>query len=116
MKYQVADFDLTHVDTSRFDMGDVRVVPTSFLYLKEWGAQPFLSEKEGFDPEVLANPEEWEIVSEINDDSVEICPHEGKLEYYYESHYLVAKLAETERPEFFEFEDRAAELGFEEYA
>ena len=114
MKYQASDFCLNHVDTSRFDMETAVVVTTGFLYLKECGWKPTLSDR--IPAEVVENVEEYEIVSEINDDSVDFCPHEGKLEYYYESHYLVAKLAETERPEFFEFEDRAAELGFEEYA
>lgn len=114
MKYQASDFCLNHVDTSRFDMSTAVVVTTGFLYLKEAGWKPSHSDR--IPAEVVENVEEYEIVSEINDDSVDFCPHEGKLEYYYESHYLVAKLAETERPEFFEFEDRAAELGFEEYA
>lgn len=113
-KYTSSDFSLSGVDTSRFDMGETHIVTDDWFYLKDCGWKPHFPNR--IPADALANPQEWEIVDVICDDSVDYCAFEDKLEYHYESHYLIARLAPHEKPAFWEFEDKAAEMGFSEYA
>ena len=113
-KYTSSDFSLSGVDTSRFDMSETHIVTDDWFYLKNYKSTPLYPGR--IPADALENPEDWEIVDEIYDDLTHFCECEGKWEYMGETHYLIARLAPHEKPEFWEFEDRAAALGFKEYA
>ena len=113
-KYTSSDFSLSGVDLSKFDMAEVHVVTDDWFYLKDCGWNPCFPNR--IPADALANPEDWEIVDMIYDDLTHFCEFERKWEYMGETHYLIARLAPHEKPEFWEFEDRAAALGFKEYA
>jgi len=113
----LSDFNLDGVDTSKYDMSRVEIVTQGFEYLKAYGSHLLPSDR--VPAHVVEDIENWEIVAEDDYSTVSFSDfpgEEGKLEYHYETYYLIAPLKETEKPEFFKFEEEAAALGFDEYA
>jgi len=90
------------------------VATEGFVWLKEDGYP--LASWDRVPEEAAKNPENWEIVGEIYVDETHFCEFENKMEYGGTTTYLIAPLKETEKPEFFHFEDEAEALGFSEYA
>ena len=110
----ISDFNLSSSNTDRVDMTRAVVATEGFLWLKETGHP--LASWDKVPAEAANNPEGWEIVGEIYVDETYFDEYEGKLEYCGTTTLLIAPIKETEKPEFFRWEDEAAALGFDEYA
>jgi len=100
--------------SSRFDMARAVVVSEGFRFLKETGFP--LASWDKVPTEVVENLEKWEVVDEIYVDDTYFDEYEGKWEYGGSTKLLIAPLVLEELPEFWEFFNKAYEMGFSEYA
>lgn len=113
--FTVSDFNLSSSNTDRVDMTRAVVVSEAFRWAKEYGeTSPYALRN--IPAEILADLEGWEIVGEIYVDETYYDKYEGKLEICGTTTLLIAPLKETEKPEFFKYEDEAARMGYDEYA